>query len=469
MKCQNEENFNNKFILTKNNKLYDFIIEKTDDYIVIKCSNYEAKFNKGNLSELFFMNFNSINDENNYILNIFINNKVSIYEYVENSHMTLTIKHNNNDIAYIYLVHSSQNQNFIINKYYNKIKKLEYNSNINTYNNNDLNINKIQLKNIKNIESHCINIYNNSLVIFNSPFSNIHYLIYTSTINKIISYDLNVGQIIAEINEPFDKDIKSLEYILDKKNKRELLMLLFFLCNTIKIYNIKNWDLIINIEKINDFDYLNFASFFFDFQKNEYFIIANSSNYSRKSSNINVLDLTGKLHKEIKNSNEITTCIKTLYDEKCDKTYIIALNENYIKSYDYERNILYKKYSYEKSYGYNNLEIIKTKYGLTQIISSFAGFGIILIWNLHTGNLLNKIEIGEKFLTMYLYKERSLFIGSMSGNLIIMDLLSQETKKFEKIQGNYISCINSFFHKKEGKCLITHGNDNLIKIFKIVE
>ena len=452
-----------------NNNLYDFIIEKTDDYIVIKCSNYEAKFNKGNLSELFCMYFNSINDENNYILNLFINNKVSIYEYTENSHITLNIKHNDNDITYIYLVHSSQNQNFIINKYYNKTKKLEYNSNINTYNNNDLNINKIQLKNINNIEVHCINIYNNSFVIFNSPFSNIHYLIYAFKINKIISYDLNLGQIISEINEPLDKDIKTLEYILDKKNKRDLLMLLFSLSNTIKIYNIKNWDLIINIEKINDFDYLNIASFFFDFQENKYFIIANSSNYSRRSSNINVLDLTGKFHKEIKNSNELTKCIKILYDENCDKTYIIALNENYIKSYDYEQNILYKKYCYEKSNGYNNLEIIKTKYGVTQIISSFTGLGIILIWNFHTGNLLNKIKVGEIFFSIYSYNERSLFIGSMTGNLIIIDLLSQETKKFEKIHGNYISCINSFVHKREGKCLVTHGNDNLIKIFKILE
>ena len=82
---------------------------------------------------------------------------------------------------------------------------------------------------------------------------------------------------------------------------------------------------------------------------------------------------------------------------------------------------------------------------------------------------MNKINIEEKFFSMFLNNERSLFIGSMKGNLIIIDLLSQETKKFEKIHKNYISCINSFFHKKKGKCLITHGNDNFIKIFKISE
>ena len=162
-----------------NNNLYDFIIEKTDEYINIKNLNYEAKFNKGNLSELFSLNLNSIIDEYNFILNLFINNKVSIYEHVEKSHIILNIN-NNNKITYIYLLHNSQNKNFIINKYYNTIKKLENNFNINILNNNHININidKIQLTTIKNIEAYCINPYNNSFAIFNSPFSGINYLIY---------------------------------------------------------------------------------------------------------------------------------------------------------------------------------------------------------------------------------------------------------------------------------------------------
>ena len=455
-----------------NNNLYDFIIEKTDEYINIKNLNYEAKFNKGNLSELFSLNLNSIIDEYNFILNLFINNKVSIYEHVEKSHIILNIN-NNNKITYIYLLHNSQNKNFIINKYYNTIKKLENNFNINILNNNHININidKIQLTTIKNIEAYCINPYNNSFVIFNSSFSGINYLIYVNNINQIISYDIDTEQIVTKIDESQNKEIKALEYILDKKNKRDLLMLIFRLFNNIIIYNIKNWEVVINIDKINSFNFLNFATFFFDNKINELFIISSSGDYSKKSSNINILDLTGKLHKEIKNSNETTNCIKILYDDKSNKVYIIALNENCIKSYDYDQNILYKKYSNKDTYvyTYNNLDIIKTNYGVTKLITSSSAHGIIFIWNFHSGNLLNKINIEEKFFSMFLYNERSLFIGSMKGNLIIIDLLSQETKKFEKIHKNYISCINSFSHKKKGKCLITHGNDNFIKIFKISE
>ena len=233
-----------------NNNLYDFIIEKTDEYINIKNLNYEAKFNKGNLSELFSLNLNSIIDEYNFILNLFINNKVSIYEHVEKSHIILNIN-NNNKITYIYLLHNSQNKNFIINKYYKKKKKLENNFNINILNNNHININidKIQLTTIKNIEAYCINPYNNSFAIFNSPFSGINYLIYVNNINQIISYDIDTEQIVTKIDESQNKEIKALEYILDKKNKRDLLMLIFRLFNNIIIYNIKNWEVVINIDK----------------------------------------------------------------------------------------------------------------------------------------------------------------------------------------------------------------------------
>ena len=110
--------------------------------------------------------------------------------------------------------------------------------------------------------------------------------------------------------------------------------------------------MVIIIDKINSFNFLNFATFFFDNKINELFIISSSGDYSKKSSNINILVLTGKLHKEIKNSNETTNCIKILYDDKSNKVYIIALNESCIKSYDYDQNILYKKYSNKDTYVY---------------------------------------------------------------------------------------------------------------------
>ena len=132
MNNKNEEASENKFLLNKNKENYTLTIEKIDDSIYIKCMPYQVKFDKFNLSELFSINLNDVNEEYKFICNLFINNKVEIHEIVINSHIILRIKLNKtvNNIVYIYLIHPSQNQNFIINKYYNKLKNIENNNSI---------------------------------------------------------------------------------------------------------------------------------------------------------------------------------------------------------------------------------------------------------------------------------------------------------------------------------------------------
>ena len=255
------------------------------------------------------------------------------------------------------------------------------------------------------------------------------------------------------------------DYIFDKKNKRDLLMI-YNLFHFIRIFDIKNWNIILTINE-NNFGTLKSACFLHYIKDNEYFIIS-SNDSSTKPTKIKIYDFNGKIKKEIENSNENSFFLKTYYEEKNRKTFIVSVNKKWIKSYDYEKNIIYKKY-YEKGIeDYSHLEIIKTKDEVIQLITSCAVYDLILIFNFDTGNLLNKIKIEEKFFTMYLYSEKILFIGTLKGSLILMNLLSQEKKKFEKIHGNFICSINSFNHKREGKCLVTQANNNIIKIYKII-
>ena len=472
MKNKNEKINANKFILNKDNKSYDLIIEKIEDSIYIKCLPYQVKFDTGNISEIFSMNLDGINNEFNFICNLFINKKVEIFEIILNVNIILEINFPNEKIkdnkVYIYLIHPEQNQNFIINKYYNKIKQLENIDKKNKINNNIsilLNLDKFNLKFIKNLKAYNINPYYNSFIIFNSCCSNIEYLIFVTKNKNIISYDLNSNQILAEIKQSVD--ILRLEYIFDKKNKRDLLMI-YNIFNFIRIFDVKNWNIILTINNVNDFGLMNSVCFLHYIKDNEYFIITSNDNCIM-ANNIKVYDFNGKIKKEIKNSNENTFCIKTYYEEKSNKTFIIAINKKWIKSYDFDQNILYKKYNEKKIEDYSYVEIIKTKEDVIQLIASCASYGLILIFNFNTGDLLNKIKIGEKFFTMFLYNEKALFIGTMNGDLILMNLLSKENKIFEKIHRNYICCINTFNHKKEGKCLVTQGNDEIINIYKILD
>ena len=245
-------------------------------------------------------------------------------------------------------------------------------------------------------------------------------------------------------------------------------MVYFFLPNSLTIYDIKNWTTVLFLEKINpNYNLINFATFFYYNKENEYFIITSNDKYTRGDTNLMVLDLNGKVKKENKNIDVLTLYIKTYYNDNNDKTYIMVLNNKNIKSFDYENNSLYQKYFNKDIKGYSLMDIIKTKDGVIQLITSCAAYGLILIWNFDTGYILNQIQINEKFFTMFFYNERVLFIGTMTGNIIIMDILSQINNSIYGVHGNYINCINKFCDKKEGKYLITQGNDNVIKIYKI--
>ena len=330
--------------------------------------------------------------------------------------------------------------------------------------NEEININTIQIKKIKTIDAYSINPYNNSFIIFKSTYCDLQYLIYVTKNNFLISYDLNTNQIISEIKH--SEDTKRLEYINDKKNKRDLLMA-YSILNFLIIYDIKNWNKILTLNKVNHLGTLSSAILYYDIKVNESFILTSNDNYI-KPDNIKVYDLKGNVRKELIKSNENTWCIKAYYDDKNNKTFIIAIiQKKYIKSYDYDNNTLYKKYNEKGVEGYSNIEIIKNKEGLVQLIISCAAYGLILIFNFNTGNLLNIIKTEEKFFTMFLYNEITLYMGTMNGNLIIMNLLTQEKKKIENAHTNYINCINKFYHIKEGNCLITQGNDNIINIYQI--
>ena len=367
------------------------------------------------------------------------------------------------------------------------MKSLEKNEIKKENNDDELNIDKIQLKHVNNIEAYSINPNNNSFVTFLSSFTDVQYLIFISKNDYIVSYDLNSGQKLAEIYVSKAKELKRLEHLVDKKNKRDLLMIYYFLPNSLTIFDIRNWSTVLFLEKINTkYDLINFACFFYYIKTNECLIISSNDiinyiklylfpykiryvkNYSRWSSNLIVLNLKGKIKKQIKNSNVNTSYIKTYYNAKNGKTFIIALSNKSIKSYDYENNSLYQIYYNKDVEGYSIIDIIKTKEGVLQLISSSAAYGLILIWNFNKGHLLNQIQLEEKYFSMFFYNERILYIGTMNGNIIIMDILSQVKKKLNNMHGNYINCINKFFHKKEGKCLITQGNDNIIKIYRII-
>ena len=102
--------------------------------------------------------------------------------------------------------------------------------------------------------------------------------------------------------------------------------------NNIRIWNINNWECILNLTNINKGGYL-FSACLLNYNKNIYIITSNFNKYNSES--IKIFGLNGLKINEINNLNIITFFIDTYYDNILSKYYIITGNFNFSKSYDY--------------------------------------------------------------------------------------------------------------------------------------
>ena len=149
-------------------------------------------------------------------------------------------------------------------------------------------------------DSYATCLFDNSFCVFNS-INNILYLIYANDNKSIISYDLNNMKKVNEIKTPHNDYISYFRHYLDKINRRDLIMTISCYENHLKIWNINNWDILVNLKKTNDSGYLNSACFLNEI--NHIYIITSNFNYS-SAEQIKVFDFNRNKIKEINNSNE---------------------------------------------------------------------------------------------------------------------------------------------------------------------
>ena len=143
-----------------------------------------------------------------------------------------------------------------INKDYNRNKKYKKKDNVI----NIKNIKKIHHieNNIKNFrllnqltkDSYSDYTLDNTFVVFTS-IDNIIYLIYANKNRSIISYNIIENKKVNEIKKAHNRDITNFRHFLDKKNKRDLIISLSISDNNLKLWNINNYECLINLEKIN--------------------------------------------------------------------------------------------------------------------------------------------------------------------------------------------------------------------------
>ena len=292
----------------------------------------------------------------------------------------------------------------------------------------------------------------NTFTVFNSV-DNILYLIYANYSMSIICYDLNINQKVCEIYN--NEYISSFRHCLDKNNKRDLIMVLIH-DNYIKIWNVKNFECLLCIQNINKKGYLYSGCFLKDC--NQIYIVTSNLSYL-DCEPIKIYDLNGNIKEEINNSNDTTFFIDIFYDNKSLKKYIIVGSNGFVKSYDFSKNELYKKYL-----DYYNKEphcsiVINNDKNITKLIES-CDDGNIRIWNFHSGLLLKKINISEESNSLFgicLWNKDYLFVGCENKTIKLIDLKSGLIIK--KLDGHYnsVTTIKKIKHPKYGLILISQS------------
>jgi len=469
-----------EYYLIKEHSVYKLLIGNLKNAIFIKCKHYYKIFGLKEISNLFQKSFDSLSAAYQKLENLFEEEKIIIKNILPYKKIKLILNIDEEEVFELTLNYNSNNKNNII---FNGIKELKNEINDLKISNEKLKKEIIELKEYHKIKapkdikllSNVINdsfVYSNldySFTVFNS-INNILYLIYSDVDKSMISYDLKNQRKINEIKNIHDEFITNFRHYLDEINKRDLVMSMSRNDNNIKIWNINNFECLLNLKNVNQNGCIYSACFLKDNSQN--YILTSNRNMNGESSEIKLFDFKGKKIDEIKDSKDQTFFIDTFYDNILNKNFIITGNFGYIKSFDYTKNELYHKYDDNKCDNNDRFHcsiIIKNNERKVKLIES-SGDGFIRIWNFHSGLLLNKIQVGPRLYSICLWNNNYLFVGCQDNTIKLIELNNKLIVKSLYGHDNWVLTLKKVCDNK-GKELLISQNWGIspIKIWLIEE
>ena len=439
-----------EFFIIKGNNIHKIILEKNNNKISISSGNYYKNYNLKELSMLFKINFPSINDAFNYLVDLFEDYKVNINNKIKYKEIILDFSIINSENIEIKLEYEKNHQNnFITNKVIkleNEIKILKNKNDILEKEINSIKQIKVSKENQKkaptnikllhSIEEKSYADYglNNTFAVFNS-FNGILYLVYSTKKKSMICYDLKNHSLISEIKNCHLGYITSIRHLADKINKIDIIMTVSNEENNIKLWNLINMTCILDLKEVNKKGFLYSACFLTDNFEN-YIVSSNYDEYGHFEY-LKIFNFKGQKIKEIKKSNEPTFLVESYFDDifNCQNYIIIkVINQN----------------------------------SVVKLMESCED-GYIRIWHFHGGILLNKIRVCKENINgISLYNDKYLFVGSDDENIRLIDL--EEGIVLKKLHAHFGEVLNVeiIFHPKLGNILISQAyEEDEIRIWSI--
>ena len=292
---------------------------------------------------------------------------------------------------------------------------------------------------------------NNTFLIFNS-INNILYLIFSNIDKSIISYDLKYFQKICEIKTAHNKYISNFRHILDKKNKRDIIMSVSAIDNNLKLWNINKWECILEIKDVNKTGALFSSSFLIE--KNDIYILTSNYNLLKRKEPLKLFNIKAEKIYEIKLEHSVilTDCY---YENDFKNIFIIYITQNKIFSYDYSNKKFYNYYGKIKA-SYHSIIIFNNNYKTKIVASNFNG--LIEIYDFHSGKELNEIDINcTGFFGICLWDEDNLLVACSDKTIKIIDLKEKKFKRNLFNHNNYVTTLKKIYIPNLGDCLISQG------------
>ena len=283
------------------------------------------------------------------------------------------------------------------------------------------------------------------------------FLVYSTKSKSLICYDLLRFQIIIEIKHAHNIYITNVRHFLDEKNNRDLIISISDRDNNLKLWNVNNWECIIEISNVNNNGFLCSACLLNE--KDNIYIISSNCNMHGETEKIKVFDLEKNIIKEINDSDEKIYFIDSYYDKQNDKLYLLTGNMNYIKSYDYNQNNLFNRY-FENESGVHISIITNFQNNLLTLIES-CSHGFIRIWNFQSAELLNKIKVDNDWIFgICLWNENYAFVACKFKKIKLINLSKGIIENVLDGHNSGIFTIKKIIHPYLGECILSQGYEN---------
>ena len=425
-----------EYILDKDGKSYIIIIKQSDYRIIITSRQYQLMID--DLQEFYKTNgylFESFNDLYKFIIDLFDENRAYI-SFLSNNFMNIILR--------IFEEKIELNLPF-----YNLIPDL--------------------INFPKNLTYDAFTYYNytNTFLIFNSINNNKLFLVFTTQEKNVKIYDIIDKKLVLEIRNSTEdnKQITNFRHFYDEYNKRDLIMFIIGIKNCIKIWDAYNWECILELKNIYKEGNIYSSLILNDNIKNDLYIITSNCTLFKDSQPLKIYDLKGNFIKDIPDSNSKTFFLDIFHDIRHSKKYIISVNKEFVKSFDYEKNCCYKKYS-DKPEGkkinfdgffYSSVIKFFDDNDFIQLIVS-GDDGFIRIWDFHEGNLIKKIETDKNCIfSLCLWNNDYLFGAGEDGRIKLIDLNAGVIINEIKGHNKMVCTIKKLIHPIYGECLVSQG------------